>query len=250
MKSLSLKHHGALVTGSTKGIGAGIADGFEEAGARVIRHGRENTGNVSEPCLLCDLLEPDAVTRLMSRAFAAVPDLDLLVCNAGSFFDLPFLEMDRERWQRTFQLNVETPYFLIQEFARRLVASQRPGSVVIIGSTNGIQAEEDSTAYDVSKGALAMMTKTLATALAPHHIRVNCVAPGLIRTPLTAPWMDAKPQKVQHYEHNILLGRIGTPEDCAGACVFLCSEAAAYVTGQTLFVDGGLTAVQIGKEAL
>ena len=249
MKTLSLENRGALVTGSTRGIGAAIADGLAESGARVVRHGRANTDKVPEPCLLCDLLEPDASIGLLDRAFEASPALDILVCNAGSFFDLPFLEMDRERWSKTLKLNVETPYFLIQEFARRLVAGQRGGSVVIIGSTNGIQAEEDSTAYDISKGALAMMTKTLAVALAPHRIRVNCVAPGLIRTPLTAPWMDAQPAKVKHYESNILLGRIGAGEDCAGACVFLCSGAASYITGQTLYVDGGLTAVQIGKQA-
>jgi len=248
MNTLSLEKHGAFVTGSTRGIGAAIADGLARAGARVVRHGRDNADKVPEPCLLCDLLEPDAAGGLMDKAFGALPGLDLLVCNAGSFFDRPFLEMDRSRWHKTFTLNVEVPYFLIQDFARRLAANQRGGSVVIIGSTNGIQAEENSTAYDTSKGALAMMTKTLAVALAPHRIRVNCVAPGLIRTPLTAPWMDAQPAKVKHYEHNILLGRIGSAEDCAGACVFLCSDAASYVTGQTIFVDGGLTAVQIGKE--
>jgi NAD(P)-dependent dehydrogenase (short-subunit alcohol dehydrogenase family) len=90
-----------------------------------------------------------------------------------------------------------------------------------------------------------MMTRTLAVALAPQGIRVNSIAPGLIRTPLTSGWMDREPEKVAHYENKILAGRVGVPEDCAGACVFLCSRAASYITGQTLVVDGGLTITQI-----
>lgn len=246
MKTLQLHGHTALITGSTRGIGAAIADGFEEAGAVVLRHGR-NPGENNKDFLVADLSNPDAVPDLIERAFAAQPGLDLLVCNAGSFFDVPFLEMDRERYRKTMTLNVEQCYFLIQEFAKRLVANKRPGAVVIISSTNAFQAEDNSSAYDTSKGALLMLTRTLALTLAPHGIRVNGVAPGLIRTPLTAGWMDQKPEKVRHYEKKILAKRIGTSEDCAGACVFLCSEAASYIYGQTIVVDGGLTVGQIGE---
>ena len=117
--------------------------------------------------------------------------------------------------------------------------------MVIVGSTNGFLAEADSTAYDTSKGGLVMMTRTLAVALAPLGIRVNSIAPGLVRTPLTSGWMDRDPEKVAEYERKILVGRIGEPSDCAGPCVFLCSPGAGYMTGQTLVVDGGLTITQI-----
>lgn len=243
MKDFDLTGQAALVTGSTRGIGAGMADALRAAGARVLRNG---THPSSEPdVLVYNLLEPDAPERLIEEAFAREKDLSLLVCNAGSFFDTTFLEMDRERFAKTIQLNVQQAYFLVQGFARRLVKAGRPGAVVIVSSTNGFQSEEDSTAYDISKGALVMMTRTLAQALAPHGIRVNGIAPGLIRTPLTSGWMDAKPEKVRHYEKKILLGEIGRIEDCGGACVFLCSPAARYIVGQNIVIDGGLTVSQI-----
>ncbi len=244
MKELDLSGRVALVTGSTRGIGAGIAAALKGAGARVLRNGARPS---DEPDVLVqDLSTPEGPEALMEEAFRREENLSLLVCNAGSFFDIPFLEMDRERFARTMRLNVEQAYFLAQSFAKRLIGKKRPGAMVVVSSTNGYQAEENSTAYDMSKGALVMMVRTLALALAPQGIRVNGIAPGLIRTPLTSDWMDAMPELVKHYEKKILAGRIGEPEDCGGACVFLCSDAAGYVVGQTLVIDGGLTVGQIG----
>lgn len=235
----------ALVTGSTRGIGQALAAALESAGAHVWRHG--HPADAQENALLLDLLEPDAPSWLLDQIEGPCPDI--LVCNAGSFFDTPFLEMDRTAFQKTLQLNVEQAYFLTQQFARRLSAAGRPGAVVVVSSTNGFQSEEDSTAYDISKGALVMMVRTLSQALAPHRIRVNGLAPGLVRTPLTASWTENRPDLVGHYERKILLGRLAEPEDLGGCCVFLCSEASRYITGQTIVVDGGLTVGQIGKLA-
>lgn len=239
----SLSGRVALVTGSTRGIGAALATALENAGATVWRHGLPAEGQ--KDAILLDLLEPDAATRLLDAVPGTLPDL--LVCNAGSFFDRPFLEMDEAAFRRTMQLNVEQGYFLIQQFARRLAAEGRPGAVVVVSSVNGFHSEEDSTAYDTSKGALVMMVRTLSQALAPYHIRVNGLAPGLVRTPLTATWTESMPEVVAHYERKIFLGRLAQPEDLGGSCVFLCSDASRYITGQTLVVDGGLTVGQIGK---
>jgi NAD(P)-dependent dehydrogenase (short-subunit alcohol dehydrogenase family) len=250
MKAFSLAGSTALVTGSTQGIGLAIAQGLRDSGAAVVFHGNTaRPASVPADCAFLpgDLLDPDAPAALIAGAFRQKPALDLLVCNAGSFFDAPFLEMDLTRWDRTMNLNARATYFAVQAFARELIARQRPGAVVIVSSTNGLQSEEDSTAYDASKGALVMMTRTLAQALAPHRIRVNSIAPGLIRTPLTAPWIDTQAEKRRHYEKKILLARIGEPGDCAGAAAFLLSPAAGYVTGQVLVVDGGLTTGQIGR---
>lgn len=248
MPAFSLAGSSALVTGSSSGIGLAIAQGLHAAGASVVFHGKETTAPALPPgstYLVEDLLDPAAPARLVSAAFKKQPGLDLLVCNAGSFFDVPFLEMKPELWDKTLNLNVRGSYFVAQAFARELVARKRPGAILTTCSTNGFQPEDDSTAYDTSKGAMVMLTRTLAQSLAQYRIRVNGIAPGLIRTPLTAGLNDAA--KLKHYEKKTLLGRLGEPADCAGAAVFLLSPAAAYITGQVLVVDGGLTVGQIGR---
>ncbi len=219
-----------------------MAAALEHSGAHVVRHGLDAAGDIQQ-----DLSEEGSSEHLIDKAFSQRPDLDILVCNAGGFFDSPFLEMNADRFDKTMQVNLRQAYFLIQHFAKQLIAAHRPGRVVVVSSTNGFFPEADSTAYDISKGALVMMTRTLAMALAPHGILVNGIAPGLIRTGLTSAWMDAQPAVVDHYKKKIVLGRIGSPEDCADVCVFLCSEASRYMVGQTLVVDGGLTLGQVGR---
>lgn len=250
MKAFSLAPSAALVTGSTQGIGHAIALGLKEAGAGVVFHGpgaRPASLPADAAYVAGDLFAEETPRAIVTAAFRENPALDLLVCNAGSFFDVPFLEMGAAQWERTMNLNVRATYFVVQAFARELVARQRSGAILIVSSTNGFQSEPDSTAYDTSKGALVMMTRSLAHSLASHRIRVNGLAPGLIHTPLTAVWLDGKrPETRRLYEKKILLGRIGEPADCAGAAVFLLSPAAVYITGQVLVVDGGLTVSQVG----
>ncbi|HRE83611.1 MAG TPA: SDR family oxidoreductase [Opitutaceae bacterium] len=249
MKTFSLAGSGALVTGSSRGIGLAIANRLMEMGARVVFHGhtpRPQEIASSVPYLQSNFLDEDAPGQTIASAFEADEQLNLLVCNAGSFFDVPYLEMTAAEWEKTITLNVRAVYFLVQAFAKEMVARKRGGSIVIISSTNGFQSEDFSTAYDTSKGALVMMTRTLAHSLAVHHIRVNGVAPGLIYTPLSAAYLDAQPARRRHYEKKILVGRIGRAEDCAGPVAFLLSPASEYITGQTLIVDGGLTTSQIG----
>ena len=248
MKAFSLDGHAALVTGSSQGLGLAMGKALQEAGARVVFHGLQDSVEGLTSYVQADLMQNDGPQRLVDAAFQLEPGLDTLVCNAGSFFDLPFLEMTRERWDKTMQLNLASAFFTAQAFAKRLVAEKRGGSIVITSSTNGFQGEIDSCAYDTSKGALVMLTKSLAVSLADHGIRVNGVAPGLIKTPLTAQWMESKDRSLlDHYEKKILLRRVGAPEDVAGAVTFLCSSAASYITGEIIVVDGGLTSCQIGR---
>jgi NAD(P)-dependent dehydrogenase (short-subunit alcohol dehydrogenase family) len=248
MKAFSLEGHAALVTGSSQGIGLAMGRALQEAGAKVVFHGLPDAVEGLTSYVKADLMETGGPQKLVEAAFALEPGLDTLICNAGSFFDLPLLEMTRERWDKTMQLNLTSAFFTAQAFAKRLVAEKRGGSIVITSSTNGFQAEADSCAYDASKGALVMLTKSLAIALADHGIRVNGVAPGLIKTPLTSTLMESRDRSIlDHYEKKILLRRVGTPQDVAGATVFLCSPAASYITGEIIVIDGGLTTGQIGR---
>ena len=248
MKAFSLNGHAALVTGSSQGIGLAIGQGLQEAGARVVFHGLQQSVEGLASYVQADLMQNDGPQRLVDAAFQLESCLDTLICNAGSFFDVPFFEMTRERWDKTMRLNLASAFFTAQAFAKRLVAEKRVGSIVITSSTNGFQGEMDSCAYDASKGALVMLTKSLAVSLADHGIRVNGVAPGLIKTPLTAQWMESKDRSLlNHYEKKILLRRVGLPEDVAGATAFLCSSAASYITGEIIVIDGGLTSCQIGR---
>lgn len=248
MKAFSLEGHAALVTGSSQGIGLAMGKALQEAGANVVFHGLQPSVEGIASYVQADLMHNDGPQRLVDAAFALDPSLNTLICNAGSFFDLPFLEMTRERWDKTMQLNLASAFFTAQAFAKSLVAEKRGGSIVITSSTNGFQAEMDSCAYDASKGALVMLTKSLSVSLADHGIRVNGVAPGLIKTPLTSQWMESKDRTLlDHYEKKILLRRVGAPEDVAGAVTFLCSPAASYITGEIIVIDGGLTSCQIGR---
>ncbi len=251
MSNFSLKGRSALITGSSTGIGQAIASAMVNSGANVVLHGLdEKPADASlhqHPYLRIDLLAEGGNEALLEQAFAAKPDLDLLVCNVGGFFDVPVLEMTPALWNKTMRLNVESAYFLVQGFARKLIAQGRDGAVVITTSTNGFQPEFGSTAYDTSKGALVMMTRSMALSLAEHKIRVNGLAPGFIRTPLTAQALDEIPGFKDLREKKIAMGRIGTPEDCAGTVVFLCSPASEYVTGQIIVVDGGITLGQLPR---
>lgn len=247
MKAFSLEGHAALVTGSSQGIGAAIAQGLQDCGAAVVRHGLQDMpGSVGY--VRSDLSDAASPEELIQQAFALQPSLDLLICNAGSFFDTPFLGMTSAEWEKTISLNLRATFFLAQAFAKKRITLGGGGSIVIVSSTNGFQAEADSVAYDTSKGGLVMMIRSLAVSLAPHGIRVNGIAPGLIRTPLTQAWMEPRANDLlKLYEKKILLGKVGQPQDCAGAVAFLCSPAASYVTGEIITIDGGLTCTQIGK---
>lgn len=256
---IDVRGHRALVTGGTQGVGRAIASALARAGADVAIHGLRIDQAARETQALCDacgvrtvLLDgdladatPTAASRLWVEATSAMPGLDLLVNNAGSCLETHhhFLDVDGDLFQRTMALNVSAPFFLTQCFARDWIAHGVRGRVLMTGSINGRLAEPGHAAYDTSKGAVEMMVKTLCVALAPHGIRVNGMAPGLVYTPLTAQALN-DPDALAWMRTHTPNGVVPGPEVCGGAAVYLLSDDAIHVHGQMLLVDGGMSVWQ------
>jgi NAD(P)-dependent dehydrogenase (short-subunit alcohol dehydrogenase family) len=253
---MRLDGRSAIITGGTQGIGGAIAERLAMAGCHVVLVGLHNDDTARETVercerwggrvhlVTCDLScpAPEVIPDLEQQIIDREPQVSILINNAGTFCDRPFLEMDWETYQRTMRLNVESGYFLTQAFARRWVAAGVPGRVLFTGSINGELAEPDHTAYDTSKGAVRMMVRTLCVSLAPYKIRVNAMAPGLIVTPLTvAALTDPALEWMKLHTPN---GQVPGPEVCAGAALFLVSDEAEHIHGQTLLVDGGMSVWQ------
>ena len=253
---IDLTGHAALVTGSTHGIGRAIAESLALAGAAVIVHGRDgdDPAEALAACrahgravhhLTADLLGPveSTAAELAAAAFDLEPGLDILVNNAGHHVDVPFERMTPDRFERTMRLNVAAGYFLTQAFARRWVERGVAGRVLFTSSINGRLAEPTSTAYDISKGAVDSMVRTLCVALAPHGIRVNAIAPGFVRTRATA-WLKADPDAEAWMKRHTPSGDIPDAGVCGPAAAFLVSDLASHVHGQVLPIDGGMSTWQ------
>ncbi len=244
--SFSLAGRHAFITGSTAGIGQAMARAVEAAGAVVLRHGRPgDTDPADTDVLEADLSEglPHSARDLVRQVIERQPETDLLVCNAGTYLDDPFLELSFDTFDRTMRLNVFSPFVIVQEMARYWVDRKVGGRVVITGSINGRLSEPVHVAYDTSKGAVDALVRSLSVSLAPRGIRVNGVAPGLIRTPLTAPALE-DPAVRRWMELHTPSGTVPEPDVCGGATVFLLSDAADHIHGQMLLVDGGMSVWQ------
>jgi len=247
----------ALITGGTRGIGAEIAKAIAEAGADVLLVGLQDDlvakqtvqtcreHGVQAELLACDLsTDPEHyLDALLADVWRLMPDIDLLVNNAGTYLDVPFLEMDFQRYIKTMHLNVTSGYFLTQAISQQWVKEGVAGRVVFTGSINGLLSENDHTAYDASKGAIAALVRSLCVSLAPHNIRVNSMAPGLVRTPLTRAAIESGSMR-RWMELHTPNGKVPEAVVCAGTVVFLLSDAAEHIHGQTIYVDGGLSAWQ------
>lgn len=254
---IDLRGHQALITGSTKGVGRSMAEAIARAGADVLIHGRnldENAQTVLDNCRAAgaraemvtgDLSGPteESVAEVFQQSIELMPDLDILVNNAGTYIDKPFLEMDLATYAHTMNLNVASGFFLTQAFARRWIERGVAGRVLFTGSINGILAEPTHTCYDTSKGAVASMVRTLCVALAPHNIRVNGVAPGLVRTPLTS-ILDEDKVLDDWMKLHTPNGQVPDADVCGDAAAFMVSDSAQHIHGQMLLVDGGMSAWQ------
>ncbi|MDR3475132.1 MAG: SDR family oxidoreductase [Devosia sp.] len=243
------------VTGSTHGIGYAIAEAFAHQGARLVinshlpDNGAQRRLGALAEChfVQADLSSVAGARNFIEAAHRALGRLDTLVNNAGTFRDVAFEDLEEENFDRTFDLNVKGYLFAAQAFVRMLRPEQHGASIICVGSTNSLAAEKNSVVYDASKGAVLMLIRSMAVTLARRGIRVNGVGPGIIETPLTEAGLS-RPHVRQTLEAQIPMGRIGQVADVGEAAVFLASPSARYITGQMLYVDGGILANQMSWE--
>ncbi|HEX9124435.1 MAG TPA: SDR family oxidoreductase [Actinomycetota bacterium] len=247
-----LRGKGVLVAGASRGIGEGAARRFLEEGCRVFICARGAAGveaAVRELRALgevegmaCDVSDPRDVDRLVEAADRFLGGIDVLANNAGVAWQEPFLEITLEHWDEVLDINLRGMFLVAQKVAARMVARGRGGAIVNMSSTNAFEGEAGYTHYNASKGAITMLTRTMATELGAHGIRVNALCPGKIATPLQGEAED--PEYTARYEREkIPLGRSGTVEEVAAAYAFLASDEATFITGEMLVVDGGQLAM-------
>jgi 3-oxoacyl-[acyl-carrier protein] reductase len=238
----------ALVTGASGGIGRAIARMLKEAGAQVVMSGtRESVLNdlalefgEGAHVVACDLSDPEAVDGLIaaSEAAAGAP-LDIVIANAGITRDGLLMRMKDEDWSDVLKVNLES-YFRLARSALRGMMRRRSGRIIGITSIVGVMGNPGQTNYAASKAGMIGFTKALAQEVASRNVTVNCVAPGFIESPMTDALTDTQREAILK---TIPLARLGSGDDVAAACLYLASPAGAYVTGQTLHVNGGMAMI-------
>ena len=237
----------ALVTGASGGIGGAIARALHAAGARVGLSGTRAgaldalAGELGDGAFAvpADLSSANGAKTLVKDAEAALGGIDILVNNAGLTRDQLAVRMSDEDWQMVLDVNLTAAFRLSQGCLRGMM-KKRWGRIVSVTSIVGVTGNPGQVNYAASKAALIGMSKSLAQEVASRNITVNCVAPGFIDTPMTEGLSD---EQKQDLTARIPAGRLGEPADIAGACVFLASDEASYVTGQTLHVNGGMAMI-------
>jgi NAD(P)-dependent dehydrogenase (short-subunit alcohol dehydrogenase family) len=242
----------ALVTGAGHGNGAAIARGLAAAGAEVIVTDidKEAARIIADSIVAeggkargftLDVTDEEGCVKLARDLSLLVGPIRILVNNAGIFLRGNLVAADgRDRWDRTMAVNVQGPFNVTMAFIEQLKLTR--GTIVNIASINSYVAAAGAGAYPVSKGALAQFTRALAAELAPDGVRVNALAPGLIATAMSEP-TRADPRRLEAFLAHVPMKRVGEPEELAGPVVFLCSDAASYITGAILPVDGGYLGV-------
>jgi NAD(P)-dependent dehydrogenase (short-subunit alcohol dehydrogenase family) len=246
MDAFSLEGKNAIVTGASRGIGAAIARALDKAGARVALVARNRDGLVEvagelshEPVVItADLEEPEAPAEVARRAAQLLGPIELLVNNAAAAARLDTIDTDAAIVDHLLAVNLRAPLLLIAAVLPGMLAAGN-GSIVNLSSVSGLVGTPRRAAYAASKGGIDALTRSLAIELGPRGIRVNAVAPGVVDTAL---WEKNKavPGVVEGVNAQTALRRWAQPEDIADVVVFLCSEAARFVTGETLAADGGM----------
>jgi glucose 1-dehydrogenase len=248
-----------LVTGGSSGIGQAIAVRFAEYGANVAINyltTPDEAADTEEQVHACvrkvqqegvrdvlvqaDVSQEDDVTRMVSETIDELGGLDILVNNAGIQISRPSEELSSKDFDKVLAVNLRGAFLCAREAIRHFLEEEKPGVIVNVSSVHQIIPKPDYLGYSTSKGGMQNMTRTLALEYAGRGIRVNGIGPGATITPINRAWIE-DPVKKEQVESHIPMARAGTADEMAGVTCFLASDDAAYITGQTIFVDGGLT---------
>lgn len=252
MELFDLSGKVAVITGSSKGIGRAIAERMAEHGAKVTISSRK-AGPCEEVAAAINARHPgaaiavpanisskDDLQRLMDETRKAFGKIDILVCNAASNpYYGPMSGISDEAFRKILDNNVIANHWAIQMVAPEMI-ERRDGAIIIVSSIGGLRGNAVIGAYNISKAADFQLARNLAHELSPHNIRVNCIAPGLVKTDFARALWDT-PEAEKRSSSGTPLRRLGEPDDIAGAAVFLASKAGAWMTGQAVIVDGGAT---------
>jgi NAD(P)-dependent dehydrogenase (short-subunit alcohol dehydrogenase family) len=247
---LNLSNQTALITGASSGIGAATARLFAQLGARVAIGYNKNAQGAADVqkaveraggkalAIQAEMLKGGEIVRMVQETAAQLGPIDILVNNAGSLVErVTFEKMTEARWDEVIDLNLKSAMLAAQAVAPAMISRKR-GSIINIVSIAGRNGGGPGAgAYATAKGGLITLTKALAKEFAPHGIRVNAVSPGVIDTPFHE--VFSTPEMIANFVKGIPLGRVGTSEEVANVIAFLASEAASYVTGETIEVNGG-----------
>ncbi|UVI29995.1 SDR family NAD(P)-dependent oxidoreductase [Paenibacillus spongiae] len=240
----------ALVTGGARGIGKGVVERYLAEGAKVIVMDRSEADlketeaeltaagyGDSVRFLVCDISEPELLTRQAAEAIGYWQGLDILVNNAGIAFRESFMDITPDHWNKVMNINLNAVFQLSQIAARQMIQQGTGGSIVNMSSKNGLAGSSMLAHYNTSKAGIILLTQSMAVELAPHAVRVNAVAPGFIDTPLDRGLREK--EGLAPYSERTPMKRLGTIEEVANVFLFLASGESSYVTGTTITVDGG-----------
>ena len=253
MELFELTDKVAIITGSSRGIGRAVAEAYAAAGARVVISSRKQGacdevaaainarhGDQRAIAIAANISDKTALEALVAQTRLHFHRIDVLVCNAATnpYFG-PMSGIGDDQFRKIFDNNVLASHWLISMIAPEMI-ERRDGAIIIVSSIGGLIGSGVIGAYNISKAADLQLVRNLAIEFGPHNVRINAIAPGVIRTDFArALWENPAAEAV--LQRATSLGRIGEPEEIAGAAVFLASRASAYVTGQTIVVDGGAT---------
>ena len=255
---MQLKNKVALITGSSSGIGKGIAIGMAKEGAKLIINdnvGKKEAEEVvkiieeigsSAIAVKADVSKKEEVDNLVNIGWEKFGKIDILVNNAGIAYCTPFIEIKEEEWDRTININLKGAFLCGQAVAQKMIKNGIKGKIINVTSVNSFQSEKNRVSYDSSKGGLSALTRTMAAELGEYGINVNAIAPSVV--PGTNIDVDDNFFSNKDIVNKILdrtpVNRMGSVEDCANAAIFLASDKSGFINGEVIVLDGGFTILQ------